>query len=87
MSSFTRISQVVKLKGLQDKFIQINVLTPNQKIPDKVQVTPTIFTVPDYNMYAADDAFKWLQQEIIKEQRTQNTPQRNKQIKNRRNNL
>ena len=60
---------------MQDKFIQINVLTPNQKIPDKVQVTPTIFTVPDYNMYAADDAFKWLQQEIIKEQRTQNTPQ------------
>ena len=71
-------------KGLQDKFIQINVLTPNQKIPDKVQVTPTIFTVPDYNMYAADDAFKWLQQEIIKEQRTQNTPQQRQaqQIKN-----
>ena len=59
-------------KGLQNKFIQINVLTPNQKIPDKVQVTPTIFTVPDYNMYSADDAFKWLQQEIIKEQRNQN---------------
>ena len=69
---------------MQDKFIQINVLTPNQKIPDKVQVTPTIFTVPDYNMYAADDAFKWLQQEIIKEQRTQNTPQQRQaqQIKN-----
>ena len=62
-------------KGLQNKFIQINVLTPNQKIPDKVQVTPTIFTVPDYNMYSADDAFKWLQQEIIKEQRNQNNPQ------------
>ena len=62
-------------KGLQNKFIQINVLTPNQKIPDKVQVTPTIFTVPDYNMYSADEAFKWLQQEIIKEQRNQNNPQ------------
>ena len=50
-------------KNMTNRFIQINVLTPNQKIPDKVQVTPTIFTVPDYNMYAADDAFKWLQQE------------------------
>ena len=67
-------------KGMQNRFIQINVLTPNQKIPDKVQVTPTIFTVPDYNMYSADDAFKWLQQEIIKEQRNQNNPQQ--QIKN-----
>lgn len=62
-------------KELNNRFIRINVLTPNQKIPDKVQVTPTIFTVPDYNMYEADDAFKWLQQEIIKEQRTQNTTQ------------
>lgn len=62
-------------KELNNRFIRINVLTPNQKIPDKVQVTPTIFTVPDYNMYEADDAFKWLQQEIIREQRTQNTPQ------------
>jgi len=72
-------------KGLQNRFIQINVLTPNQKIPDKVQVTPTIFTVPDYNMYSADEAFKWLQQEIIKEQRRQNTPQnrQNQQIKNK----
>jgi hypothetical protein len=72
-------------KGLQNRFIQINVLTPNQKIPDKVQVTPTIFTVPDYNMYSADEAFKWLQQEIIKEQRRQNTPQNrnNQQIKNK----
>jgi hypothetical protein len=71
-------------KGLQNRFIQINVLTPNQKIPDKVQVTPTIFTVPDYNMYSADEAFKWLQQEIIKEQRNQNNPQqrRSQQIKN-----
>ena len=71
-------------KGLQNKFIQINVLTPNQKIPDKVQVTPTIFTVPDYNMYSADEAFKWLQQEIIKEQRNQNNPQQRQtqQIKN-----
>ena len=62
-------------KGMSNKFIQINVLTPNQKIPDKVQVTPTIFTVPDYNMYAADGAFKWLQQEIIREQRSRNNPQ------------
>jgi len=74
-------------KGLQNRFIQINVLTPNQKIPDKVQVTPTIFTVPDYNMYSADEAFKWLQQEIIKEQRNQNNPQQrqsqqSQQIKN-----
>lgn len=74
-------------KGLKNKFIQINVLTPNQKIPDKVQVTPTIFTVPDYNMYSADEAFKWLQQEIIKEQRNQNNPQQRQmqqtqQIKN-----
>ena len=71
-------------KGLQNRFIQINVLTPNQKIPDKVQVTPTIFTVPDYNMYSADEAFKWLQQEIIKEQRNQNNPQQRQaqQIKN-----
>jgi hypothetical protein len=71
-------------KGLQNKFIQINVLTPNQKIPDKVQVTPTIFTVPDYNMYSADEAFKWLQQEIIKEQRNQNNSQQRQtqQIKN-----
>ena len=71
-------------KGLQNKFIQINVLTPNQKIPDKVQVTPTIFTVPDYNMYSADDAFKWLQQEMIKEQRNQNNLQQRQaqQIKN-----
>ena len=45
-------------KELNNRFIRINVLTPNQKIPDKVQVTPTIFTVPDYNMYEADDLWK-----------------------------
>ena len=35
-------------------------------------------------MYSADDAFKWLQQEIIKEQRGQNNPQQrqSQQIKN-----
>lgn len=77
--SCTHSNEFLKLlnfsKELNNRFIRINVLTPNQKIPDKVQVTPTIFTVPDYNMYEADDAFKWLQQEIIKEQRTQNMPQ------------
>ena len=66
-------------RGMSERFLQINVLTPNQKIPDKVQVTPTIFTVPEYNMYAADDAFKWLQQEIIKEQRSRNNPQQRHQ--------
>ena len=58
--SCTHSQEFLKLlnfsKGLQNRFIKINVLTPNQKIPDKVQVTPTIFTVPDYNMYSADDA-------------------------------
>ena len=38
-------------------------------------------------MYSADEAFKWLQQEIIKEQRNQNNPQKRQmqqtqQIKN-----
>jgi hypothetical protein len=66
-------------RGMSERFIQINVLTPNQKIPDKVQVTPTIFTVPEYNMYSADDAFKWLQQEIIREQRNRNNPHQNPQ--------
>ena len=72
-------------KGLQNKFIQINVLTPNQKIPDMVQVTPTIFAVPNYDMHSADEAFKWLQQEIIKEQRNRihHNHRNNQQIKNK----
>lgn len=57
-------------KTLKQMFIHVNILTPNQKVPDAVQFTPTIFTLPNYSMYGPDDAFKWLQKEIIKEQQT-----------------
>ena len=60
--------------SLKQLFIFVNILIPNQRIPDKVQFTPTIITVPDYTMYGPDDAFKWLQREVIKENQSRQQP-------------
>ena len=61
--------------NIDKQFIKINISNTKHKIPDKVKRTPTIFI--NFQHYDDERAFKWLRDQILKEQQNRTISQQN----------